>query len=214
MVVCGWGVVCWGLPELPPQPNISEDLCLFSVSQLWQAGLGPRALSVSAREGVQMGAWQAVGKSRPHRSSLDWRGPWNRVLGLGGVGNPDVGTTLSSWLSPRLLSLEDLGLSEIRSRALFLHKTLGPLPNAHPFVLGPSCRAQTEVWGQIQLLWCKRAQESWQLRTSLTEVTGIRWPALVWLVQESGPGVILGFPRSLPESEDESCFMNSTQLER
>lgn len=36
-------------------------------------------------------------------------------LGLGGAGNPDVGTTLSSWLSPRLLSLEDLGLSEIRS---------------------------------------------------------------------------------------------------
>lgn len=49
---------------------------------------------------------------------------------------------------------------------------------------------------------------------SLAEVTETRWPALVWLVQESGPGLILGFPRSLPESEDESCFMNSTQLER
>lgn len=34
LVVCGWGVVCWGLPELPPQRNIFEDLFLFPVSQL------------------------------------------------------------------------------------------------------------------------------------------------------------------------------------
>lgn len=60
------------------------------------------------------------------------RGPWNRVPGLGGAGNPDVGTTLSSWLSSRLLSLEDLGFSEIRPGALFLYKTLGPLPTVHP----------------------------------------------------------------------------------
>lgn len=100
-------------------------------------------------------------------------------LGLGGAGNPDVGTTLSSWLSPRLLSLEDLGLSEIRSGALFLHKTLGPLPTAQPFVLGSSCWAQTEIWWQIQFSWCKRAHESWQLRTCPAEVTGTRRPAQV-----------------------------------
>lgn len=63
-----------------------------------------------------------------------------------------MGITVSSWLSSRLLSLEDLGLSEIRTGALFLHKTLGPLPTVHPFVLGPFCRVQTEIWGQMQQL--------------------------------------------------------------
>lgn len=116
--------------------------------QAWGPGL-------SARAGVRLGAWQAVGKARPHRMVMAaLRGG---VLGTrcwvwGWAGNPDVGTTLFIWLSSRLRSLEDLGLSEIRAGALFPHKTLGPLPTVHPFVLGPSCPDQKEIWGQMQQL--------------------------------------------------------------
>lgn len=166
------GVLCAGACQSYLHNGISLRIYFsFQFPNFDRQAWGPGLSLVSARAGVRMGAWQAVGKARPHRNSLDWRGSLEPGAGLGGAGNPDVGTTLSSWLSLRLLSLEDLGLSEIRSRALFLHKTLGPLPDAHPFVLGSSCWAQTEIWGQIQFLWCKRAQESWQLRTSLAEVT-------------------------------------------
>lgn len=78
-----------------------------------------------------MGAWQAVGKARPHGMAVvvsREEGSSEPSAGQGRAGNPDEGTTLFSWLSPRLLSLEDLGLSEIRTGALFLHKTVGPLP--------------------------------------------------------------------------------------
>lgn len=80
------------------------------------------------------------------------RGPWNRVPGLGGAGNPDVGTTLSSWLSSRLLSLEDLGFSENKTRSIVSIQDLGPTAHCPPFVLGPPCRAQKEIWGQMQQL--------------------------------------------------------------
>lgn len=93
-----------------------------------------------------MGAWQAAGKAEEAHNGRGSRreGGVLRACcwGWGGAGNPDVGTTLPSWLPPKRRYSDSCcpwriwGLAESELETLSPYRLRGPLPQPTPLSWG------------------------------------------------------------------------------